>query len=72
MAILLTKEEFYLALLELRERLGRIEQALIELKPCECEDEIDNSHTGGVISHNNFTNSVKPKEVKKVIPLKKK
>ena len=32
------------------EKLGRIEQALIELKPCKCEE----------------------KEVKKVIPLKKK
>ena len=51
MPILLSREEFELAMDELNKRLGRIEQALIELKPCKCEE---------------------PKEVKKVIPLKKK
>ena len=50
MSILLGRDEFYRTIVELRERLSRIEQALIELKPCECEQ----------------------KEVKKVIPLKKK
>ena len=50
MSILLSRDEFDIAMKGLNERLGRIEQALIELKPCECE----------------------PKEVKKVIPLKKK
>ena len=50
MPILLSRDEFDIAIKRLNERLGRIEQALLELKPCECE----------------------PKEVKKVIPLKKK
>ena len=72
MPILLSRDEFDKAIKVLNERLSRIEQALLELKPCECEDKIDHSHTGGVISHNNLTDSVKPKEVKKAIPLKKK
>ena len=37
MPILLGRDEFYRTIVELRERLSRIEQALIELKPCECE-----------------------------------
>ena len=51
MPILLSREEFEFAMKGLNEKLGRIEQALLELKPCKCEE---------------------PKEVKKVIPLKKK
>ena len=38
MPILLSRDEFDTAMKKLNERLGRIEQALIELsKPCECE-----------------------------------
>jgi len=37
MPILLSRDEFDIAMKKLHERLGRIEQALTELKPCECE-----------------------------------
>ena len=38
MPILLSRDEFDIAMNKLNERLGRIEQALLELKPCECEE----------------------------------
>ena len=41
MPILLSRDEFDKAIEGLHNRLGRIEQALLELKPCKCEEKIE-------------------------------